>query len=97
AYECSVTTRRSYDLKKLRLYFGGGQSVEHEYLEGSFREYDQGNLRDSVPDGDNIKWRREVNTTGMFHGQYKFNDNNKLSLNSFRSEEHTSELQSREN
>ena len=71
------------DAKKLRLYFSGGQSVEHEYLEGSFREYDQGNLRDSVPDGDNIKWRREVNTTGMFHGQYKFNDNNKLSLNSF--------------
>ena len=69
--------------KKLRLYFSGGQSVEHEYLEGSFREYDQGNLRDSVPDGDNIKWRREVNTTGMFHGQYKINDNNKLSLNSF--------------
>lgn len=69
--------------RKLKLYFSGGQSVEHEYLEGSFRQYDQGNLRDSVPDGDNIKWRREINTTGMFHSQYKFNDKNKLSFNSF--------------
>lgn len=69
--------------RKLRLYFSGGQSVEHEYREGLFREYDQGNLRDSVPDGDNVRWLREVNTTGMFHGQFQFNDNNQISLNSF--------------
>ncbi|TXD81906.1 outer membrane beta-barrel protein [Subsaximicrobium wynnwilliamsii] len=71
------------EARKLRLFISAGQSIENEYREGIFREYDQGNLRDSVPDGDNIRWRREVNTTGMFHGQFKFNDNNKVSLNSF--------------
>ncbi|RZS99652.1 TonB-dependent receptor [Aquimarina brevivitae] len=66
-----------------KLYFSGGQSVDHEYREGLFREYDQGNLRDFVPPDDLRRWLRTVNTTGMLHSQYKLNDNNNLTFNTF--------------
>ncbi|TPN87517.1 TonB-dependent receptor [Aquimarina algicola] len=69
--------------RKLKLYFSGGQSVDNEYREGVFREYDQGNLRDFVPEDDLRRWLRTINTTGMLHSQYKFNDNNNLSFNTF--------------
>ncbi|WP_271783922.1 TonB-dependent receptor [Aquimarina algiphila] len=69
--------------RKLKLYFSGGQSVDNEYREGLFREYDQGNLRDFVPADDLRRWLRTINTTAMLHSQYKVNDNNNLSFNSF--------------
>lgn len=69
--------------RKLRLYFSGGQAVNHEYREGLFREFDQGSLRDNVPEGDNRNWLRSVNNTGMFHAEYKLNDNNNIKFNSF--------------
>ncbi|MFS4482415.1 carboxypeptidase-like regulatory domain-containing protein [Hyunsoonleella sp. 2307UL5-6] len=69
--------------KKVNLYLSGGQSVSHEYREGEFFEYDQGNLRDSVPDNDNRRWLRTINTTGMFHSQFKINDDNRIKLNTF--------------
>ncbi|MEM1337720.1 MAG: outer membrane beta-barrel protein [Bacteroidota bacterium] len=78
---------------KFRLLFAGGQSVDHEYREGLFREFDRGitnsllevtgGARDFVPDGDNIYWRRTVNTNGMLVAQYKINDNNNLKFNAF--------------
>ncbi|GAA4273417.1 TonB-dependent receptor [Aquimarina gracilis] len=69
--------------RKLKLYFSGGQSLDNEYREGLFREYDQGNLRDFVPGDDLRRWLRTINTTAMLHSQYSFNDNNSLSFNSF--------------
>ncbi|MAX71059.1 MAG: TonB-dependent receptor [Flavobacteriaceae bacterium] len=69
--------------KKLGLYFSGGQSVEHEYREGIFRQYDQGNIRDYIRDNDNVRWLRTVSTVGMFNAQYKFNSDNRLSFNTF--------------
>lgn len=69
--------------RKLKLYFSGGQSVDNEYREGEFREYDQGNLRDFVPADDLRRWLRTVKTTAMLHSQYKINDNNNLSFNTF--------------
>ncbi|MBW1297031.1 outer membrane beta-barrel protein [Aquimarina litoralis] len=69
--------------RKLRLYFSGGQSIDHEYREGLFREYDQGNLRDFVPPNDLRRWLRTINSTAMLHGQYKFTPDHKLSFNSF--------------
>ncbi|MEO1013204.1 MAG: outer membrane beta-barrel protein, partial [Bacteroidota bacterium] len=78
---------------KFRLFFAGGQSVDHEYREGLFREFDRGitnsllditgGARDFVPDGDNIYWRRTVNTNGMLVAQYRINDNNRLKFNAF--------------
>ncbi len=68
---------------KFRLYFSGGQSVNHEYREGEFRSFDQGQLNDIVPDNDNRFWRRTVNTSGILTSQYKINKNNKLNLNIF--------------
>ncbi|WP_370390080.1 carboxypeptidase-like regulatory domain-containing protein [uncultured Winogradskyella sp.] len=68
---------------KLRMFVAGGQSVSHEYREGLFREYDVGQRNDSIPDGDNRFWRREVNTSGMFGAEYRINSKNKLSLNTF--------------
>lgn len=68
---------------KLKLVFSGGQSVNYGYREGSFAEYDRGSIRDSVPANDNIKWRRTVNSTGMLHGQYRFNQDHGLSINTF--------------
>jgi len=67
---------------KFRLYFSGGQSIENEYREGLFREFDQGQLNDVIPDGDNRFWRRTVNTNGLLTAQYKINDNNRLTFNS---------------
>ncbi|MBQ0734647.1 TonB-dependent receptor [Aquimarina celericrescens] len=69
--------------RKLKLYFSGGQSIDNEYREGLFREFDQGNLRDFVPPDDLRRWLRSVNTTGMLHSQYKINDKNNLSFNTF--------------
>ncbi len=69
--------------RKLKLYFSGGQSVDNEYRDGVFREYDQGNLRDFVPEDDLRRWLRTVNTTAMLHSQYKINDNNNVSFNTF--------------
>ena len=69
--------------KKLSLFFSGGQSADHEYREGVFNEFDQGNIRDSIPANDNIRWLRTINTTAMFHSQYKFNSKNNLKINSF--------------
>jgi outer membrane receptor protein involved in Fe transport len=69
--------------KKLGLYFSGGQSVDHEYQEGIFRQYDQGNLRDFIRDDDNVRWLRSVNTVGMLNAQYKLNNSNRISFNTF--------------
>lgn len=69
--------------KKLSLFFSGGQSADHEYREGLFNEFDQGNIRDSIPANDNIRWLRTINTTAMIHSQYKFNSKNNLKFNSF--------------
>ena len=69
--------------RNFKLYFSGGQSVDHEYREGLFREYDQGNLRDFVPPNDLRRWLRTVNTTGMLHSQYKFDSNNNITFNTF--------------
>lgn len=69
--------------RKLGLYVSGGQSVDHEYQEGIFRLYDQGNLRDFIRDDDNVRWLRTVNTVGMVNAQYNFNANNKLNFSSF--------------
>ncbi|WP_027394870.1 TonB-dependent receptor [Aquimarina latercula] len=71
------------EARNLKLYFSGGQSVDHEYREGLFREYDQGNLRDIVPEDDLRRWLRTVNSTAMLHSQYKISDDHKLSFNSF--------------
>ena len=76
---------------KFRVYFSGGQSVDHEYRDGLFKEFDQGinnseetqGALDYVPDGDNRFWRREVNTSGMLTFQFKVNDKNKFRLNTF--------------
>lgn len=69
--------------RKFRVYLSGGQSINHEYREGLFREFDQGSLRDNVPDGDNRTWLRTINNTGMFHAQYNIDDNNTLKFNTF--------------
>ena len=69
--------------RNLRLYFSGGQSVENEYREGLFREYDQGNLRDFVPPDDLRRWLRSINTTAMLHSQYKITNDHNLSFNTF--------------
>lgn len=66
---------------KFRLYFSGGQSVNHEYREGLFREFDQGQRNDSIPDGDNRFWRRTVSTSGLLTGQYRINESNRLTFN----------------
>ncbi|WP_299435056.1 TonB-dependent receptor [uncultured Aquimarina sp.] len=71
------------EARNFKLYFSGGQSVDHEYREGLFREYDQGNLRDVVPEDDLKRWLRTVNSTAMLHSQYKISDDHKLSFNSF--------------
>ncbi|SEK92563.1 TonB-dependent Receptor Plug Domain [Aquimarina amphilecti] len=71
------------EARNFKLYFSGGQSVDHEYREGLFREYDQGNLRDVVPEDDLRRWLRTVNSTAMLHSQYKISDDHKLSFNSF--------------
>lgn len=68
---------------KLRLYLAGGQSVDHEYREGLFLEFDRGQRNDSVPDGDNRFWRRTVNTSGILTGEYRINDAHKLRFNAF--------------
>jgi hypothetical protein len=68
---------------KLRMYVAGGQSVNHEYREGLFREFDVGQRNDSIPDGDNRFWRREVNTAGMFTTEYRINSNNQINFNAF--------------
>lgn len=69
--------------RKWKVYAAAGQSVDNQYREGLFREFDQGVLRDNVPANDNRFWRRTVNTTGMFNTQYKINTNHKLSFNTF--------------
>ncbi len=69
---------------KFRVYFSGGQSIDHEYREGLLNEFDLGRPAiDFVPDGDNRFWRRTVNTTGMLTAQYRINDNNRISFNAF--------------
>ena len=68
---------------KFRVYFAGGQSVDHEYREGLFLEFDRGQRNDSVPDGDNRFWRRTVNTSGILTAQYRINDANRLRFNAF--------------
>ncbi|KAA1244214.1 TonB-dependent receptor [Aquimarina sp. RZ0] len=69
--------------RNFKIYFSGGQSIDHEYRAGLFREYDQGNLRDFVPSNDLRRWLRTVNSTAMLHSQYKINSSNKLSFNTF--------------
>ncbi|MGJ8548919.1 TonB-dependent receptor [Winogradskyella wichelsiae] len=69
--------------KRLGLYFSAGQSVDHEYREGIFKQYDQGNIRDFIRDNDNKTWLRTVNTVGMLNAVYKLDDNNNLSFNTF--------------
>jgi TonB-dependent receptor len=78
---------------KFRVSFSGGQSVDHEYREGLFRFFDRGltqslidvtdGARDFVPDGDNIYWRRTVNTNGLLVGQYRINSKNRIKFNAF--------------
>ncbi|WP_298548648.1 TonB-dependent receptor [uncultured Aquimarina sp.] len=69
--------------RNFKVYFSGGQSIDYEYREGLFREYDQGNLRDIVPEDDLRRWLRTVNSTAMLHGQYKISNDHKLSFNTF--------------
>lgn len=66
---------------KFRVYFSGGQSVDNEYREGLFREFDQAQRTDSIPDGDNRFWRRSVNTSGLLTAQYRINDDNRITAN----------------
>jgi hypothetical protein len=68
---------------KLRMFVAGGQSVNHEYREGLFREFDVGQRNDSIPDGDNRFWRREVNTSGMIGAEYRIDSKNRINFNAF--------------
>ncbi|WP_179009163.1 TonB-dependent receptor [Winogradskyella forsetii] len=69
--------------KKFGIYFSGGQSVDHEYREGIFKQYDQGNIRDFIRDDDNRTWLRTFNTVGMLNAVYKLNSKHNLSFNTF--------------
>lgn len=68
---------------KFRVYFSGGQSVDHEYREGILNEFDQGQLNDIITEDDNRFWRRTIKTSGMLGAQYRINDKNRIRFNAF--------------
>lgn len=69
--------------RRWRVLLTGGQSTNFEFREGLFAEYDLGNLRDFVPPNDLKQWNRTINTSLMFHTNFRWNDNNRMSLNAY--------------
>ncbi len=65
--------------EKLRVLVTAGQSDSYEYREGIFRQFRSNFIDDIIPDA--ITWSRTITTSGLFHSEYKVNNNNDLQFN----------------
>lgn len=65
--------------EKLKLFFTGSQSISHQYREGTFKQYDQNFIDDSL--NDVTEYNRNVTTSGLFDATYAFDYNNKIKFN----------------
>ncbi|MBL7474002.1 TonB-dependent receptor [Robertkochia sediminum] len=65
--------------EKLKLFFTGSQSASHQYREGTFKQFDQNFLDDSL--NDVTEYNKNVTTSGLFDATYAFDYNNKIKFN----------------
>ncbi|MDT0675131.1 TonB-dependent receptor [Autumnicola musiva] len=62
--------------EKFKFFFSGSQTIEHEYRQGLFQNYDTNTLEDYYSDA--TRYSKTINTTGLLDLGYEFNDNHSL-------------------